>query len=923
MAFNLWYNQSIKQQALISQKSPFGLGETESLKKSDKCKGTMSCPSQSRPESTERDHADEESIMNKVPSLPVTQGTALTSSSSASSPASAPQSSSTQSSSLKSSLFRPTSPSVNSYWRNESPPHISSSQRYLDSPQMNTEMMGFNTNNRDLSFSIQNSNPALENKQQQKQRLLLSPQHPSLKHEMNTANPTTHPKMCAEFLPDHFNKSPLPSTCDVKNIVMSFAQSHPQSGSTPTSSHQYPGIMPGKTRIRTSFDPEHEIPRLQKWFSDNQHPTREQMMRFMQELNNLESRKGRRPLDLTNIIYWFKNARAAQRRANKMEDTSLEHEDNLEIDSKSNPGVNQGNGESQGIQEASNVKNETTPPYLPNKNAVYMIPFHPYPHLMSGNGPTTSGTNANDVERSSEPLDASSNVSDEPYDLSVSKRSSSESDKSTASNRDARSNSNNFEEGSNGKEQMNYYNSPKSPKMSPGSPDQHESSSVNVSETTTRKTMSGHCVEPRFPALLDVVSKMRREIPPSSDDVYNNNNTITINNSNNTSPTTDTDTALTKKNNIDSNIRSYTDNGQRSNSRPVSRCSNACESSIKTEEEMDQSFSDRQDPPRRDNGYSIFPHQMRDMKLNCEDQQFDYYGSGSDMELGQIKKVCLPISQRNGNGNCSDDDNSNDSYESEEEIKVRMNQKVAAVAADYASAMHNNMSRLTAANMAALSLAQMGQPLHIPQMPPSLAMAYYPMDLRFYSQQPVSTSLTSSSSPTPTSSHLIPHQTDHMTSNSLMDPASPLAPPSPIHHSMSQHNQHQIHHQQHHQHQHQQQQQNLGSHSEPRKRRTRVFIDPLSEIPKLENWFKEDTHPSAFMIDKFCEELNKCEYRQKFPKLEPKNIQLWFKNHRAKVKRLKVSFNGEFSNCKIDGDFPNCKMEAGDDFDCDGDGDVN
>ena len=36
-----------------------------------------------------------------------------------------------------------------------------------------------------------------------------------------------------------------------------------------------------------------------------------------------------------------------------------------------------------------------------------------------------------------------------------------------------------------------------------------------------------------------------------------------------------------------------------------------------------------------------------------------------------------------------------------------------------------------------------------------------------------------------------------------------------------------------------------------------------------------------------CENLNKGEYRFKFPKLESRNIQLWFKNHRAKLKRLK------------------------------------
>lgn len=69
------------------------------------------------------------------------------------------------------------------------------------------------------------------------------------------------------------------------------------------------------------------------------------------------------------------------------------------------------------------------------------------------------------------------------------------------------------------------------------------------------------------------------------------------------------------------------------------------------------------------------------------------------------------------------------------------------------------------------------------------------------------------------------------------------------------------------------------------KKRSRVFIDPLTEIPKLERWFSEDTHPSSYVIEKFTDELNRSPYRQRFPKLEPKNLQLWFKNHRAKMKR--------------------------------------
>lgn len=40
-----------------------------------------------------------------------------------------------------------------------------------------------------------------------------------------------------------------------------------------------------------------------------------QIHHYVSELNNLESRKGRKPLDVNNVVYWFKNARAAQKRA--------------------------------------------------------------------------------------------------------------------------------------------------------------------------------------------------------------------------------------------------------------------------------------------------------------------------------------------------------------------------------------------------------------------------------------------------------------------------------------------------------------------------------------------------------------------------------------------------------------------------------
>ena len=36
---------------------------------------------------------------------------------------------------------------------------------------------------------------------------------------------------------------------------------------------------------------------------------------YVRELNSLESRRGRKELDVNNVIYWFKNTRAAVKRS--------------------------------------------------------------------------------------------------------------------------------------------------------------------------------------------------------------------------------------------------------------------------------------------------------------------------------------------------------------------------------------------------------------------------------------------------------------------------------------------------------------------------------------------------------------------------------------------------------------------------------
>ncbi|XP_037079211.1 uncharacterized protein LOC119100206 [Pollicipes pollicipes] len=75
--------------------------------------------------------------------------------------------------------------------------------------------------------------------------------------------------------------------------------------------------------------------------------------------------------------------------------------------------------------------------------------------------------------------------------------------------------------------------------------------------------------------------------------------------------------------------------------------------------------------------------------------------------------------------------------------------------------------------------------------------------------------------------------------------------------------------------------------AEHQRKRNRTFIDPISEVPMLEKWFSLNTHPCHTTILQYTEELNRQPYRHKFPKLEPKNVQFWFKNRRAKNKRLR------------------------------------
>lgn len=433
-------------------------------------------------------------------------------------------------------------------------------------------------------------------------------------------------------------------------------------------------LAPGKTRMRTSFDPDHEIPRLQKWFQDNQHPTREQMLNFLSELNGLDSRKGRRPLDLTNIIYWFKNARAAHRRASKsLDDGSYEVDDN---------------------SGHSPTNLDPNIPYLPNKNAVYLLPYAMHPFMTS--------SDMHDPK--------------EPCDLSQAKKNNS------------------------------FQNQEKKENIQPLNGTQEKDNSIvnnmDVTKSDNGLNMIIKAVKEEKAELvarpLEVDLSLKQDLPQSDP--------------------------------IDNDISLERNSNQQLIQSPE-RCSNGGHISDSDDDEYDSDISN--------DGDSFSSHDD---------------GDGDN----------VAIKKEHGND--------------QEYINAQM------------------------AHMSGMTSASGQQPLHIPQFPHPLAMHYFPFNTHLFAQQ---------------SARYQQQQHTHH--------------PAKMDHNHVHNNNH--------------------GH---RKRRTRVFIDPLTEIPKLEKWFTEDTHPSAYMIDKYCEELNRSDYRQKFPRLESKNVQLWFKNHRAKVKRMRLSNAGDF-----------------------------
>ncbi len=475
-----------------------------------------------------------------------------------------------------------------------------------------------------------------------------------------------------------------------------------------------------RTRIRTSFDPDLEIPRLQGWFEQNQHPSRDQMIFYLNELNSLESRRGRKPLDLTNIIYWFKNARAAQRRAHRggtpeAEAEAPEHETEMDeslteermspvdaVKVKREPASQQPELNNQSTATSENDSENV--PVLPNRNAVYVVnePLHMYKQE-----DTETESNVLHIEpeepaeqrtASPQPDNNNSNKGGATVDVS-------------GSGRDGDASADRLHE----------------PKHSP-----RETNSDSGNGSDADPAPGGGGGAPRSPAM---------ELPQN----------LSV------APGT-------------------------------KRSSESLDSDI-SEDEMDDS--------------AVYNGHYGRYRSNGSEN------GGSDSPSGSSGTGLSPLSHGQG--------------------ALIPGHPLFGSPGPH----HPAHGQPPPAHQQSLQL----HPHHTPHLPHPLNM------------------------------HLFPHPLyNPIDASALMGgaPKSYKDAPSPT--SLSE---------------------------DHRKKRSRVFIDPLTEIPKLEKWFLEDTHPSSYMIEKYTEDLNRSEYRQRFPKLEPKNVQLWFKNHRAKVKRQRFEHSAE------------------------------
>uniref|UniRef100_A0A914QHD3 Homeobox domain-containing protein n=1 Tax=Panagrolaimus davidi TaxID=227884 RepID=A0A914QHD3_9BILA len=71
--------------------------------------------------------------------------------------------------------------------------------------------------------------------------------------------------------------------------------------------------------------------------------------------------------------------------------------------------------------------------------------------------------------------------------------------------------------------------------------------------------------------------------------------------------------------------------------------------------------------------------------------------------------------------------------------------------------------------------------------------------------------------------------------------------------------------------------------------KNRFAFDLFSEVPILDQWFRENPHPNCFQIEEYTNILNEQPFRQTNFPLTNLNVKTWFKNRRARSKLKNLS----------------------------------
>ncbi|XP_012154811.1 uncharacterized protein LOC101454964 isoform X2 [Ceratitis capitata] len=509
---------------------------------------------------------------------------------------------------------------------------------------------------------------------------------------------------------------------------------------------QYPNQ---KTRMRTSFDPEMELPKLQKWFQENPHPSRQQIQTYVVQLNALESRRGRKPLDVNNVVYWFKNARAAQKRAEMRGGlAALGHPGLNGFMLNQHGQLGQSSSSSGGSQQMSSS----------NINLAMSHDYLKSPLSLKSEDVDTMSQHSDDMDE-----DNSRPGSPQlPLSLTTHER-----------NRDS----------------------------------PLEGAEGNMDTAEGRRDLSG--VEGAFKDEADCQAMLNGSLNPSLHSCSRSYNEEEAQ-------------AQTKQN----EAQTEDQQGDNSNEHPTNEQQNDAEHNNRnTNINNNNCLNNMNNSSNNNNNVNNSNNAISNSNNNNNNNEQTCDAVNTQPQAHSSPKMNSPKEEDDDlDLEDDDDDNEND---------VSQLDEYRSPSPDLTNAMTQRKD------------------LPFPMVPNSMfsqSFMYMSHYIPGFGQA--------------AANHPHAHHAAAAAAAAGMPPSA-LMNPSGL---------------------------NLSSMSnEERRKRNRTFIDPVTEVPKLEQWFALNTHPSHNLILKYTEDLNTMPYRQKFPRLESKNVQFWFKNRRAKCKRLKMS----------------------------------